>query len=260
MKFSQAKRVSVGLVAGLVSLILIAAPTLAQPKKMTASLAIMPQSAERSDDGRLHGAYVDLIRALDRLYGTETKMIVVPFKRSVRNLVAGLADIHIPLIKIPGMDTDSLPYAFSTATLFQVAFVLYSNSDRPLEMARLNEYEILTDSAHIEFFPFKVKGTHCLPCAIKMVAAGRIDGFIFAQNEIDPYIREFKLTNVRRQLYRNFDVKILIPKGEAGKAIDHYLTEGINTLRERGEYDKLLAPVLAPYKDWQPTDKSALGG
>jgi len=79
-----------------------------------------------------------------------------------------------------------------------------------------------------------------------------MDGFIFAQNEIDPFIREFNLTNVHRQFYKNFEVKILIPKGEKGKEIDNYFSAGIKTLRERGEYDKVLATVLAPYIEWQP--------
>jgi len=40
--------------------------------------------------------------------------------------------------------------------------------------------------------------------------------------------------------------------GEKGKKIDNYFSAGIKTLRERGEYDKVLATVLAPYIEWQP--------
>jgi len=124
----------------------------------------------------------------------------------------------------------------------------------------LGDYQILTDLAHVSFFPFKTKGSTCLPCAIKMVNTGRIDGFIFAQNEIDPYIHTHRLANVRRQLYKNFDVKILIPKGPNGEALDRYFSEGIQTLKEQGLYDKLLAPVLFPYKEWQPSDPGIFGG
>ena len=192
----------------------------AQTKTYIASLAVMPQSAEIADDGSLTGAYVELIRALDHLTNIRTEMNIVPFKRSVRNLILGEADYHIPLIRIPGVDMKQLPYAFSTDTLFQVPFVLYTNKNSPVDIENLSEHSIITDSAHIDFFPFPVEGLSCLPCAIRMVDMGRVDGFIFAQNEIDPIIKELELTNVHRQLYKNFDVKILIPKGENGQEID----------------------------------------
>jgi polar amino acid transport system substrate-binding protein len=217
-----------------------------------ASMASMPQSAEIDEQGRITGAYVELVRALDRLTGSRTQIEVVPFKRSILNLIEGRADFHIPLIEPPNTDISKLPYAFSTQTLFQVAFVLYTHKDKPLDTAHLGKYEIATDSAHTAFFDFPTIGITCLSCTIKMVNEGRLDGFIFAQNEIDPYIREAGLNNIHRQLYKNFDVKILVPKGEAGQKIDHYFNTGIQALKASGEYDWLLAPVLSPYRDWQP--------
>lgn len=217
-----------------------------------ATMAGMPLSAEIDDKGRLKGAYVELVRALDRLTGTRTKIEVVPFKRSILNLIEGKADFHIPLIEAPNADLDKLPYAFSTQTLFQVAFVLYTHKNKPLDVNNLGKYEIATDSAHTQFLDFPAIGITCLSCSIKMVNEGRLDGFIFAQNEIDPYIREMGLNNIHRQLYKNFNVKILIPKGEAGKEVDHYFTIGIQKLKQSGEYDRLLAPVLSPYREWQP--------
>ncbi len=231
---------------------ILAHPFEVQATNFKASLAAMPQSAEVAPDGSLTGAYVELIRALDELSGTKTDMWVVPFKRSVLDLIEGRSDFHIPLIETPGADPQSMPYAFSTVSLFQVSFVLYTNKDKPLDMNDLGRYDIATDSAHTEFFPFPIKPVHCLSCAVQMVNSGRIDGFIFAQNEIDPFIKDLGLNNVHRQLYKNFNVKILIPKGEAGKEIDAYFTSGIQTLRERGEYDTLLAPVLNPYREWLP--------
>jgi len=224
----------------------------ARADSFSASLAAMPQSAEIDKNGNLTGAYVDLVRALDRVTGSTTKIRVVPFQRSITFLINGDADYHIPLIETPGIDPKSLPYAFSTATLFQVAFVLYSNKNKPLEVNNLGKYNIVTDTAHTGFFPFPVKGENCLSCAIRMVNSGRIDGFIFAQNEIDPFIKKFGLNNVHRQLYKNFNVKVLIPKGTQGKAIDNYFSSGMRILKERGEYKKLLAPILSPYQEWQP--------
>lgn len=235
----------------LASLILLhAAPSWAET--FTASLANMPLSAEVDKKGKLQGAYVELIRAIDQLTGAPTTMKVVPFKRSLKNLISGDADYHIPLIEPPNVDQLDLPYAFSTETLFQVAFVLYTNKNKPLNRAKLGSYRITTDHAHTQFFPFHTKGISCLSCALKMVDLGRVDGFIFAQNEIDPFIKEFGLKNIRRQLYKNFDVKIVIPKGNKGDRLNNYFSKNIQVLKKRGEYDALLAPLLAPYRDWQP--------
>jgi len=219
---------------------------------LKASLATMPLSAEVDSNGNFKGAYVDLIHAIDRLTGTSTHIVVTPFKRSIRNLVTGDADYHIPFIEPPNTDRSKLPYAFSTETLFQVAFVLYTNKERTLDTNNLAKYKIATELAHVSFFPFPASGLSCLSCGLKMVESGRIDGFIFAQNEMDPFISKLGLKKIRRQLYKNFNVKILIPRNKKGKDIDHYFTSGIQTLRAQGVYDHLLAPLLMPYKDWQP--------
>jgi len=223
-----------------------------QAEPLNGSLAAMPLSAEIDNNGEFSGAYVDLIRAIDRIMGEQTNLLITPFKRSIRNLTSGSADYHIPLIEPPNASKLDLPYAFSTETLFQVAFVLYSNKEKPIDTSKLGQYTIATELAHTGFFPFPVDGLSCLSCALKMVESERIDGFIFAQNEMDPFIKTFGLKKIHRQLYKNFDVKVLIPKGEQGKRIDKYFSVGIKYLKARGEYEHLLEPLLTPYKDWQP--------
>ncbi len=89
-----------------------------------ASLAEMPQSAMKDTDGNMTGAYVDLIKAIDKLAGTNTKIDILAFSRSLRNLEIGQADYHIPLIEIPNKPKDELLFAYSNETLFQVAFAL----------------------------------------------------------------------------------------------------------------------------------------
>lgn len=221
----------------------------AESKSYVASIAIMSHS---SKEGEISGAFYDLIRALDRVTNTQTEIMWAPFKRSVRNLIEGKVDYHIPIIEAPNAKSEELPYDFSTATLFKVAFVLYTNKNISFDINDIEKYVIGTDSAHTDFFPFPTEGYSCLECAIKMVNIGRIDGFIFAQNEIDPFIVQYGLTNIRRQLYKVFLVKAIIPKGEVGKETDRHLSEGIRLLNESGEYQKILKPVLVPYQDWQP--------
>jgi len=109
-----------------------------------------------------------------------------------------------------------------------------------------------TDIAHIPYFNFKIEGSSCIECSVKMVNAGRLDGFIFAQQETDPFLQKNKLKNISRQLFKLYDVKIVLPKGGDGGAVDTYLSEGISRLRLSGEYQKIMAPVIAEYDDWQP--------
>lgn len=223
-----------------------------QAEDWRASLADMPLSATQDEAGNMKGAYVELIRAIDKLAGTKTEIAIAPFQRSLHNLSTNSADYHIPLIEIPGSGTKNLPYRFSTVTLFQVAFVLYTNKNMPIDINRLGDFQIGTDRAHTSFFPFKILGLSCLPCGIKMVNVGHLDGFIFAQNEIDPFITEHNLSNIHRQLYKNFDVKIVLPKSAAGRKIDSVFSHYIQELRKTGEYDQIMAPVISPYRNWQP--------
>jgi polar amino acid transport system substrate-binding protein len=232
--------------------LIITNPWVVGAESLTASLANMPQSAEIDKTGKLTGAYVELIRALDNITDSKTKIVVAPFKRSILNLIDGRVDFHIPLIEPPDVNSEELPYSFSTITLFQVAFVLYTNKNKTINIDNLKQYNIATDSAHTDFFDFPTQGISCLLCAIKMLDAGRLDGFIFAQNEIDPFIKEYNLKNIHRRLYKNFNVKILLPKGKNREKIDQYFTKGIKALQKQGKYKSLLAPILTPYQEWQP--------
>ena len=84
-----------------------------------ASLAEMPNSAMIDGDGNMTGAYVELIKAIDRLAGANTHIEISGFSRSLRNPTTGHADYHIPLIQAPGENPEDLPFAYSTETLFK---------------------------------------------------------------------------------------------------------------------------------------------
>lgn len=47
---------------------------------------------------------------------------------------------------------------------------------------------------------------------------------------------EYGLKNIRRQLYRVFEVKMVLPKRERGGEVDRILTSAIKKLRETGRY------------------------
>ena len=213
-----------------------------------ASLAKMPVSAESLDKGAL----VDLVKAIAVQSGKDIGLVIEPFARSMNNVKVGKADFHMPLIAIPGIDQATLDYAYSTQTIFHVNFIMYTKKGSGMTRDKLATAKVETDMAHVAYFDFNIKGSPSLEQSLKKVNAGRIDAFIFADSAADPLVKKNKLTNIQRELYRVYDVKIILPKGGQGKETDTFLTQNINTLRANGNFDKIMAPLERPYDNWQP--------
>ena len=195
---------------------------------------------------------VEFVEAMAKTSGKDIEIQVVPFNKSVHDLVDGKADFHFPLIKADNIPEDQLDYAYSTETPFHVNFVLYTNKNKPIDKSKLKDYKIETDLAHVAYFDFPIKGSTRTDSSLKKVNAGRIDGFIFADTPSDPVIKKEGLKNIHRELYKVFDSKIILPKGEKGKATDVFLTETIQKMRADGSLDKIMSPLDQPYDDWQP--------
>ncbi len=212
------------------------------------SIAKLPGLSENKDKGLL----VDLVKAMANTSGKDIEIQVVPFNKSMHDLVAGNADFHLPLIKADNIDEADLDYSHSKETLFHVNFVLYTNKNKPVDKNNLKDYRIETDLAHVKYFDFPIKGSTRLDSSLKKVNAGRIDGFIFADVNADPIVQKEGMKNIKRELYKVFDVKIILPKGEKGKETDVFLTETIEKMRADGSFDKIMKPLEKPYDDWQP--------
>src|SRR3569623_984972 len=230
----------------LLSLCLFATPAIS--KELVGSIAQMPVVSESADKGVL----IDLIRAIEKEAGVTIKREVVPFARSMDYVINHRADFHFPLIVNPESNPAKLDFDFSTETVYTVNFVIYSNKNKPLDMAKLGTYKLETDRAHIQYFPFPTEASSSLENSLKRVDAGRIDGFIFAALESDSIIKQDNLKYIHRSLYKTFDVKIILPKGGRGGETDKLLTSAIESLRKKGLYDKIMASVEQPYVDWQP--------
>lgn len=112
---------------------------------------------------------------------------------------------------------------------------------------RLADYLIETDVAHTLYFPFDTQPSAYILSSLKKLELGRIDGFIFADDATDPLIKANNLQNIQRQLYRRFEVKIVLPKGGAGGATDRFLSEAFRKLRASGWFDELMQPVDHPF-------------
>ncbi len=212
------------------------------------SLAKMPVYAESTDKGVL----VDLVKTMAKTSGKDIEIMVVPFNRSIRNVVEGKADLHMPLIKNDVIDQNKLEYTYAKPTLWHVNFVLYTNKNKPIDKDNLKDYKIETDLAHVDYFDFPIKRSTRIDSSLKKVDAGRIDGFIFADFASDPIIKKEGLKNIHRELYKVFDSCMVLPKGGEGKATDVFLTETIEKMQADGSFEKIMSPIDKPYEDWQP--------
>lgn len=202
----------------------------ASAKDYLLSVAQLPLYSESPERGIL----IDVLKALDARYQEGRFIIeVYPFQRSIDNVVQGRADFHFPTIgpNVWGREADRYERAIarqgirrSRCSLTKTHFALFTNADEPpLDLNRLARYSLETDRGHTMFFEPEVQGTTCLPCSVKKLSAGRIDGLIFAAREIDFFIAEAGVDNIRRQDFRRFGSKFILPIGPKGDAIDRLL-------------------------------------
>ena len=223
------------------------------------SVARLPLYSESANKGIL----IDILKAMGKEYkGGKFIIQVYPFQRSIENVINGRADFHFPTIgsHIWSRENDKferklnkLGIRRSSVSLTKTHFALYSNRNKPpLDINHLEQYRIETDSAHTIFFT-GVQGTTCLPCSVRKLSAGRIDGLIFAAREIDGMIKKAHIKNIRRQNYKIFGSKFILPLGPKGDAIDKLLARLIKKMIEDGTLQK----VAKPYSDYFEKNFSA---
>ena len=223
---------------------------------LKASLAILPIHSQIDEHSQLKGGFVELVQAVDDEYKEGVITIkLYPFARSLQNVIAGRADFHAPLIKLPHISEDTLPYTYASEKITEVAFVLYTNTAKPnLDRKNLSKYVIATMMGHSHFFPFLVREKTSIAGGIKMLSVGRIDGYIMEQEATDNFIRENKIKNIRRELYFQLDSSIVIPKGKRNKEIDDIISVALRKLKASGKLQKITNKIHLPYKEWQPSD------
>lgn len=213
---------------------------------LKASIGHIPVVSEMDNSGN----FVDYIRAMEAISGRKMDIKVLPFARSIKRVTNEQADFHFPLIEPPSKD--KLPFIVSTASVYRVNFVIYSNKKKPLTVKDLENKVLETDAAHTTYFPFKITPSTCVECSLRKVNDGRIDAFIYADFAADSIVKKLNLKNINRKLYKEFEVKFILPKNEKSKQVDEYLSHHVNLLQRDGTWDRLIKPVAPKYSDWQP--------
>ena len=217
------------------------------------SVGQLPLYSETKDKGIL----IDVLKAMDEEYKDGKFIIeVYPFGRSIDNVATGKADFHFPTIgkNIWGKENDIYEEVLfkqglkrSSASLTKTHFALYTNSSKAkLNLKNIQDYKIETDIGHTIFFNKNMQGTTCLPCSVKKLSAGRIDGLVFASREIDFMIKEGGFTNIKRQDFKIFGSKFILPIGKKGEEIDKLLSSLILKMIKNGK----LAKVAKPYTNY----------
>ncbi|MBN2427002.1 MAG: transporter substrate-binding domain-containing protein, partial [Deltaproteobacteria bacterium] len=226
----------------------------AMARDLIASVGIIPPHAEKGEDGQPQGGFVEVVKAIDRVYTDgHISIRLFPIARAISNVVNKHSDFFIPYIPNPKVRVETLPFAFTSEAIVKVSFVLYSRADRPaLPMNKLGDYKVETLRGAAPHFSFPIGEIDSFRQGIQKVVAGRTDGFIAEQDATDKIIRENKIKNIRRTLYATWDSSIVIPKGPEGREIDRIVSDALLELKRTGELRKITDKIHRPFSDWQP--------
>lgn len=225
---------------------LVAAGLPALAADLRISIPALPQM------GSGGGPLMALAKAISREWKEGKVSIIgpVPFDESVDNVVRGRADVHFPLIGSPGRDESDLPFRYSDFSIYEVPFALYSREDslvverNNLTIAALKKLRIETDRAHARLFFFHPREAASIESGLRRVAAGEIDGFLFSASATDAVLKKLKLPGIVRTPYRRFHSKMIFSKGPAGDGLEEKLGLIIDRLKDSGEFQHIMAPVL----------------
>ncbi len=187
---------------------------------------------------------------------------VFPFARSVNNVMTGEADFHIPSIRNPDIDQSKLPYGTVKVPMGKVAFVIYSNSNKIITKKMLTDaiaaggvfpYKIDIAAGIENQYPFAGNSANDIITSLRKLAVGRIDGLVWAQEEVDAALKDLKLKNIHRDFWKDFDDVIIIPKGPEGERLDTLLSAVLTTLKADGRLNAIHSKVHHSFDSWQPS-------
>lgn len=234
--------------------------TSSQSNDLTASLPILPGLVESPEKGY----YVDLVKAIDGLYTDgNIKIVANPIARAQQLVAANEADFYLPKVITKYTDTSKMPYHVITKPIGHSAFVLYSNVNKKLTKEDLDkamdkggefQYKLESTPGLKESFKYPYSVSNSVEESIKKVDSGRIDGFIWAQEDVDSYLNSAKVKSIYRSHFYDFDDVIVLAKNDKSEKIDKALTECIEKLESLGKLSDIYSNIHVPYKEWQPAD------
>lgn len=207
-------------------------------------------------DNPVDGPFIGLLHAIEQVYAQGRISVEVgPTKRVFDAIARGVCDLGLPTIRLPGAGA-RLPYRHSSTPFGTVSFVLYSHRARPVARADIEAFARGECALRVEGpeldWGFPVQPFSTFDSALRKVDAGRIDAFLWAQEEADQVLRGLRLGTIRRSLYGTFGDVFLLPLGPRGDFVDGVLSAAIGKLRAGGRLDTLYRRIHGPWDPWQP--------
>lgn len=243
----------------------VASPALAAPASAASPIAVndphirveamlLPGLVNSATDGSL----IDLLQAMAKQYPQGRFLIsAAPVMRVTEDVTQGVADLGFPTLRLRMGGDEKLPYQYSTASFGTANFVLYSNKKKPLTRTLIeqnqaqNKAKLLIEAPGFEW-GFPVEQFTSLESALRKVEAGRLDAFLWAQEEADTVLKQLKITNIVRASYGDFDDVFLRTRGPRGDFVDGVVTATLLKLRQSGELEALYRRIHLPHNPWQP--------
>jgi polar amino acid transport system substrate-binding protein len=229
-----------------------------QPRDLVASLAQIPGLADSPDKGFM----VDIVKAMDDVYPGNIKIMVAPFERSIRNVMDGKADFHMPTFRNPAVPESKLPYRFAAEPWGVVSLVIYSNKDKIITKNMIDDalakggkfpYVIELAGGVASNFPFPSVASNSAEQSLQKVQNKRIDATIFG-SETDLILKQIKLNAIHREHYKNFDNVLIISKGAKSVEMDKTLSDCLKKIKASGRLEEINKYIYFPYTEWQPAN------
>jgi polar amino acid transport system substrate-binding protein len=191
--------------------------------------------------------FVNLMNAIGaQVPGTVFTFEAMPEAAAIAQLVAGEADMIVPYPPVP---LDGKPYRLSAAPVTKAYYVLYTNTARPLDLAKIAQYTIEGDRRNEAVLGLSLRQSSGPEESLTNVHDGTIDGYINAEGATDPALRALGFKNIRRYLYKDTQNYVLLPKTAGGRSSDEMLSLEVPRAVGSPGYDHM---QQRPYGDWQP--------
>jgi ABC-type amino acid transport substrate-binding protein len=223
---------------------------------------LIPGMVNSSTDGLM----VDLIKAMAETYqsgvggaskGGSMVIKAMTLGRLDVDLVEGSVDITMPYIRMKPEDDAQFKYRFTKQAYGNVAFVLYSRKAAPVTV------EALKSAAGQQPFPYKVESTEyewgfpvtqflSFESAFKKLSAGRIDAFIWAQEEADEELRRQGDKGIVRELYGVYEDVFAVQRNARGDFVEKVYDQVLDAMRRSGKLKALYSKIHLPFDPWQP--------
>jgi polar amino acid transport system substrate-binding protein len=204
--------------------------------------------------------YKSRLTAIVEASGNTVAIQVVPPARADFLIENKQVDFQLPFAALPDLKKfKDLNVDYSSAVLYKIAFVMFTNKSKAIDMESLkkgnpNNYKIEIDPSRAFEYEFTGIPSSNFEASFKKLDAGQIDGLILSQTTGDNLLKKLALKTVKRQLWAEYDMVFTIAKGAKNGEVDKMLLDGVNKLKAAKKFDEIVGPLAktAKWDNWQP--------